>query len=111
MQTIKGIRDQIQKNQARIDAENRAAQQERDKADQYRGDKNIVQAQAHTNTAMQHEQNSLQFQNEIADLMKVEQQLQAQITGLDQQKTQVVTSKDTELSAIDSQIDRLSGGA
>jgi predicted nucleic acid-binding Zn-ribbon protein len=110
MQTIKGINDQIRKNQAAIDAENRAAQTERDKANAYRREGDMTQSQAHTDVAMQHEQRSLQLQNDIADLMDQQQQLQAQLTSLDQQKNQVVASRENELASIDTQIEKLRGG-
>ncbi len=43
--------------------------------------------------------------------MAEQQQLQSQLASLDQQKNQVVADKDAELSQIDTQIDKLRGGA
>lgn len=86
MRTIQGINDEIQKNQDKIDAENRAAQTERDKANVYRINNDVMQAQAHDSTAMRHEQNTVQLQATITQLMNEQQQLQTQLTTLDQQK-------------------------
>lgn len=111
MQTIQAINDQIRKTQDLIDAENRAAQTERDKADTYRINNDVAQAQGHGNTALQHEQKAVQLQATITQLMNEQQQLQSQLADLDQQKNQVVASRDAELFQIDSQIDKIRGGA
>ena len=94
-----------------ITAENRAAQTERDKANVYRINNDVMQAQAHDSTAMRHKQNTVQLQATITQLMNEQQQLQTQLTTLDQQKNQVVADKDAELSQIDTQIDKIRGGA
>lgn len=111
MQTIKNIQDQIQKTQDRIDAENRAAQTERDRAEQFRMAEDIPGAQAHANTAARHEQTALQLQGEITNLMAEQERLQTELANLDQQKNDVAASKDSELSQIDTQIEKLRGGA
>jgi len=109
MQTINELNQQIQKNQDRIEAENRAALQERAKASSYTGDQ-IEQAQAHTNAAMQHEQNSLQIQTEITDLMNTQQQIQTELNELERQKSAVNQQRSDELSRLEAQIAKLRGG-
>jgi hypothetical protein len=111
MQTINGINQQLQTNQARIDAENGAAEIERGRSEEYRGAGDNPNADAHARAAMDHEQRALRFQDENAALIKQQEQLQAQITALDQQKAGIETDKANELAGVDAQIDKLRGGA
>ena len=109
MQTIKEIEHRIQTIQTRIDAANQAAQQERDKSELSRRYGETAQAQAHSDTAMKHEQQALLMQDEIATLMKDEQQLQAQLTELDRKKETLVKTKDDELSQLEGASARIRG--
>ena len=109
MQTIKEIEHSIQTIQTRIDAENQAAQQARDKSEQARIVGDVTQAQAQAQTAMNYEQRALQMQNEIATLMKDSQQLQAQLTELDRKKQTLIKTKDDQLSQLEGASARIRG--
>ena len=109
MKTIKEIEQRMQTIQATIAAETQAAQAEREKATQYRMANDPERAQAHENTAMKHEQKTLQLQSESVTLMNDQQAIQAQITDLDRQKDALVKTKDDELARLDTAISNLRG--
>lgn len=109
MQTVKGLREEIRQLQSRINAENRSAERERGKADDYRHDDDLSHAQSHTDTALQHEQNAVDLQHEINNRMAAMEDIQQQIADLDQQKTEVMSQRDAEIKELDQEIARLNG--
>lgn len=111
MQTIKELEDRTRQTQAKIDAENQIAQQERDKAEEYRNAGDFVRAKAHSDTSMKHEQKASLLQNELITINTTQQQLQAQITELDRKQAELQINKDQELTQIANEIDRIRGGA
>ena len=111
MQTIKELEDRTRQTQAKIDAENQMAQQERDKAEEFRGAGDFERAKAHSDTANKHEQMASQMHAELVDINTAQQQIQSQITELDRKQSELQISRDQELSQIANEIDRLRGGA
>lgn len=111
MQTIKELEDRTRQTQAKIDAENQMAQQERDKANEYRGAEDFERAKAHSDTSMKHEQNAILLQNELVAINTSQQQLQAQLTELDRKQAELQTRNDQELAQITNEINRIRGGA
>ncbi len=111
MQTIKELEDRTRQTQAKIDAENQMAQQERDKAEESRGAEDFERAKAHSDTADKHEQKASQMQAELIDINTAQQQIQSQITELDRKQSELQINRDQELGQIANQIDRLRGGA
>lgn len=109
MQTIKGITQSIENLQARIDAENRSAQQERSQAAEYRKSSDGARAQAHDRTAQDHERRALQMQDDIAKYVQEQEKIQAQITELDRKKGAALANRDDEVASYDSEITRLRG--
>lgn len=111
MLTIKEIHKRLQANQTRIDAENHAAASARSRAEEFRSSGDISGAQAHERTAMDHEQRAQQVQHENTQLMQDQERLQDQIMHLDAQRDAILSSKDEELAAVETQIDKIRGGA
>jgi hypothetical protein len=109
MQTIKGILQEIQDIESRIEAQNKQAEYEYIKADDYRDAGDPTGARGHTNAAADYEQRSLQMQNELVRLTQLQESIQEQINELSRQKDALIADKDLEIANIDTQIAKLQG--
>lgn len=109
MRSIKEIDAQIQIKQRQMDAAQAQADKDRERADQFRNDDQIGQAEAEAHAAMKYQQEATRLQDEMDALNSERQQVEQEIMKLQQQRDGIIDTKNREANALNDQIVRLRG--